>query len=506
MRTGPLAAAGLALAVLAEACSVGLLGLSGWFIASSAVAGATAYSAFSYLDPSGGVRAFALGRIATGYANRVVLHAAALRRVTATRLGVYDRAASAGRVGWSGQSLDRVLADADTTGMALIRVTAPTVVAAAMTSGGCLVVLAAGCPLAALALAGGTTAGVVLAVAATRRSHDPGRTRAALRVELLGAVDAWPELASMGAADQLVARTLGRVAVFERRAQRQQAGIARARGLARAVTAVTLLLVVLLAARTGAAAPTLVMVALVAAGVLATSERLVVAGEAWAERQQVRARLAAADEQRQRDPHDAPDLRIRYDRRGLTVAGYRLPETPTRRAREVELAVSRGSTLVVHGASGSGKTTLLAAVAATLATPDTAPKVVLVRAEDHLFTGTVAGNIRLADPDASDTEVIGLLEALALGPAGLEPSTSVGVGGRDLSGGEQRRLHLARAIAARPDVLLVDEPTTALDPVTAGQVLTALRRGLPHAVLVLAMHVAPGGSLPDPTWSTISLD
>jgi ATP-binding cassette, subfamily C, bacterial CydC len=343
-------------------------------------------------------------------------------------------------------------------------------------------------------------------VAAPRRSRDPGRSRAAVRVELLGAVDAWPELASMGAADQLVARTVGRVAAFERREQRQQTGIALARGLARVVTAVALLLVVLLAARTGATAPTLVMVALVAAGVLATCERLVAAGDAWVERRQAQARLAAADEPRQPDPQDSPDLRIRYDARGLTVGGYLLPETPTRRARVVELAAAPGSTLVVHGASGSGKTTLLSAIATALPIPETAPKVVLVRAEDHLFTGTVAGNIRLADPDASDFEIAALLEELALGRAGLEPGTPVGVGGRDLSGGEQRRLHLARALAACPDVLLVDEPTTALDPVTAEQVLTAVRRRLPRAVLVLAMHVPQGGSLLDPTWSTISLD
>ena len=71
---------------------MGLVGLSGWFIASSAVAGASAFSVFSYLAPSGGVRAFALGRIVTGYANRVVLHSAALRRITAARLRFYDRA------------------------------------------------------------------------------------------------------------------------------------------------------------------------------------------------------------------------------------------------------------------------------------------------------------------------------------------------------------------------------------------------------------------------------
>src|ERR1700759_1318363 len=88
------AVAGLALAVIAESCSVGLVGLSGWFIATSAVAGARAYSVFSYLAPSGGGRAFAMGRIATNYAHRVVLHSAALSRISASRLRFYDRAAA----------------------------------------------------------------------------------------------------------------------------------------------------------------------------------------------------------------------------------------------------------------------------------------------------------------------------------------------------------------------------------------------------------------------------
>src|ERR1700730_16466479 len=90
----PLSVAGLLLAVAAESCAVGLVGLSGWFIASSAVAGARADSVCSYLARSAGVRAFALGRIVTNYASRVVLHAAALRRMSAARLGFYDRVAA----------------------------------------------------------------------------------------------------------------------------------------------------------------------------------------------------------------------------------------------------------------------------------------------------------------------------------------------------------------------------------------------------------------------------
>src|SRR5689334_11616847 len=154
-RTALVSIAGLILAVLAESCSVGLVGLSGWFIASSAVAGASAYSVFSYLAPSGGVRAFALGRIATSYASRVVLHSAALRRISAARLRFYDRGASdpGTHRAWSGESLDRVMADADTTGMALIRATAPMTVAAAMVVGGCLAIVLAGYPVVAVILA-----------------------------------------------------------------------------------------------------------------------------------------------------------------------------------------------------------------------------------------------------------------------------------------------------------------------------------------------------------------
>jgi len=162
--------AGLILAVIAELFSVALVGLSGWFIASSALAGATAYSTFSYLTPSGGVRAFALGRIATNYASRVLLHSAALRRITAARLRFYDRAAAepdAART-WSGESLDRVMADADTKGMAIIQATAPTVVAAAMTAAGSIVIIIAGYPLTAVVVAVSAALCAALAVGSMR--------------------------------------------------------------------------------------------------------------------------------------------------------------------------------------------------------------------------------------------------------------------------------------------------------------------------------------------------
>jgi ATP-binding cassette, subfamily C, bacterial CydC len=507
------AVAGLALAVLAEACSVGLLGLSGWFIASSAVAGATAYGLFSLMNPSGGVRAFAVGRIVTNYAGRDVLHSAALRRITAARLRFYDRAAAQpGTHGaWSGQLLDRVMADADAEGMALIQATTPMVTACAMTAGGCLVFALAGYPLTAAIVAVAAVGCAALAAATAHRAGDPARARGALRAELVTAVGAWPEMASLGAAGQLADRALARLTAFDGQTFRRAAATARTQGAVRAITAAALVLTVVLAAERGGSVSTLVFLALLAVGVMGSAERLVAAAEARVLARQAAGRLDAAESEetgggQAARPSAGPAFRVTHDGSGLAVSGYLLPATPARDARQIGFAIAPGQTLAVTGASGSGKTTLLDAIAAGLHEA-TAGMVTSVLADDYLFTGTVASNIRLAHPAATDADIGDLLAAMRLDRSRVGPGTMTGAGGRDLSGGEQRRLHIARALARRPDVLLIDEPTTGLDISTGTHVLKAIRRRLPHAVLILAMHELPAdrGALGS-AWSEVSLD
>jgi ABC-type transport system involved in cytochrome bd biosynthesis fused ATPase/permease subunit len=113
---------------------------------------------------------------------------------------------------------------------------------------------------------------------------------------------------------------------------------------------------------------------------------------------------------------------------------------------------------------------------------------VQVPIDDHIFTGTVASNLRLAFPEASDEQLVGILGQMRLTAVGINPSTLVGVGGRALSGGEQTRLRLARAVLAQPRVLIADEPVAGLDDSTAHAVLQLLRTILPDAVLVLSLH------------------
>jgi ATP-binding cassette subfamily C protein CydD len=153
---------------------------------------------------------------------------------------------------------------------------------------------------------------------------------------------------------------------------------------------------------------------------------------------------------------------------------------------------------------GSLTDTLLTAIATLLRQQPTPAVVSAVPADDYLFTGTVASNFRLADPEITEADIRRRLAEVALDH--LDPQTPVGVGGRTLSGGEQRRLHIVRALATHPDVLLIDEPTTGLDSSTATTVLTAVRRRLPHAVHVMAMHRPPGNPQLPRSASVLSLD
>jgi ATP-binding cassette subfamily C protein CydC len=507
-----LSLAGLVLAVLAESCSVGLVGLSGWFIASSAVAGATLYSTFSYVAPSGGVRALAVGRIASNYGNRVVLHAAALDRIRSARLRFYDRtAAMSGTHGmWFGQALDRVMADADTVGLALIQVTTPTIVALAMAVLGCVAIAVAGYPFTAVILAIAVTACGALAIAGAPQTGDPNDTREALRTELVSAADAWPEMASLGAADQLRQRTLRRVAAFEGEEVRRAAARARTTGVVRSLTALTLLVVVISTSNGGADVSTVVFVSLLATGVMGNAERLPSAAEAAVLARQATTRLESVPGERTWRGSDVAPMRARFEGGHLAVSDYVLPATPWRGERRIELDIDAGATLLVTGASGSGKTTLLNAIEAALRGPAAPPAdgvVAAVAADGYVFTGTVASNIGLANPTASDDDIRDLLASLLLDRAGLGPSTKVGVGGRGLSGGEQRRLDIARALATQPDLLLIDEPTASLDSRTGALVLAAIRQWRPQAVLILAMHEPPDEvDCVGTAWSTLSLD
>ncbi|GLI31149.1 MULTISPECIES: thiol reductant ABC exporter subunit CydC [Brachybacterium] len=161
------------------------------------------------------------------------------------------------------------------------------------------------------------------------------------------------------------------------------------------------------------------------------------------------------------------------------------PDAPCVRGLDLDLAP--GSRLAVVGPSGSGKSTLLATLAGLLAplggevSSDAASlrEAVTMFAEDgHVFATTLRENLRVVRRDLSDDEALAALAAVGLDdwlatlPHGLE--TMLGPDGTTVSGGERRRLLLARAVVRRGPVLLLDEPTEHLDTARGDALLAAL--------------------------------
>ncbi|MGV9319543.1 thiol reductant ABC exporter subunit CydD [Streptomyces sp. NPDC003660] len=190
----------------------------------------------------------------------------------------------------------------------------------------------------------------------------------------------------------------------------------------------------------------------------------------------------------------------------LTV---RYPGRSADAVTDVSFSVEPGETVALIGPSGAGKSTLLSVLlgfvrptegqvrigGADLADVDLEEwrsRIAWVPQRPHLYAGTIAENVRLARPDADDTAVrramadAGALEFVDALPAGAD--TVLGEDGAGLSAGQRQRLALARAFLADRPVLLLDEPTAALDGATEADVVAAVRRLAVGRTVLLVVH------------------
>ncbi|MER6954405.1 thiol reductant ABC exporter subunit CydD [Streptomyces sp. NPDC000618] len=191
---------------------------------------------------------------------------------------------------------------------------------------------------------------------------------------------------------------------------------------------------------------------------------------------------------------------------GVTV---RYPGRSADALSDVSFTVDAGETVALVGPSGTGKSTLLNALlgfvrpaegrvlagGVDLAAADLEQwrsRIAWVPQRPHLYAGTIAENVRLARPDADDAAVrsaladAGALEFVDALPAGAD--TVLGEDGTGLSAGQRQRLALARAFLADRPVLLLDEPTAALDGETEAEVVAAVRRLAAGRTVLLVVH------------------
>lgn len=512
--------AGVVLGALALLAGVALAATSGWLIAKASQQPPMLTLTVAIV----GVRTFGLGRAVLRYLERLVTHDAALRGATRLRVRLWRALVRLGPArssgyGSAGEHQRNLVDDIDTVRDLVPRVLTPPMVVAVVVS------CAVGAQALVLPSAGGVLAGAVLVGglgAAFAQFHVEQRATAALAerrrgvqtrvlmlfeaaAELLAYGSAHERRAELAASDRALVRLARRIALGE-----GVAGALITAACGAAALACTWL--ALDAVRAGALdpvlAPVLALVPLALAEVLALVPPVAVHAEAL---RGARARLGALLEGAQAaavDPGGAvhPGGVVHS---GETVhsgtavqlhhATVRWPGARTPALFDVELDVPAGAHIAVLGPSGSGKSTLLAAVLGFLppehGTVQVSAEVIWAPQDPQLVSTTLAENLRLGDPHATDAQLADVLRAVHLGAFAERLHTVLGSAGAGLSGGQARRLSLARALLAvrraeRPAVVLLDEPTAHLDAATARGVLANLRAELAgHTVLHVTHHV-----------------
>lgn len=520
LRTQPAAllrGGALSLAVLVM--GVALLGLSGWFITAAAAAGLAGMGAvFDVFRPSAMVRFLALGRAAARYGERVLTHDATLRTLEMLRvrlLGGLVAAPYQRMVRLRGaQAVNRLTADIDALDGVALRLILPLAAGllALLLSFAAIWVLV-GLPV-ALWIGAGYLLGAALifwrsarkTVGLSRRAEAASQ---AFRSRLIDLIRARRELAVQG---QLVAQVDAVLEADDRRlvSQREQDRAERLTGaafhmLTTLVAGGTLWLGVV-SVQAERLEPAFAALGVFAA--LALAETLAPLRRAASDL----GRMAEAARRVSRDLAAAPSAGQALVPEGAALQIQDLslhrPLSQASILAAFDLHVTPGETVALTGPSGSGKSTLLLAVAGLH--PVAAGRIslggvsvadwdenalrnalALLPQRSVLMAGSVAQALRLAAPDSDEATLWQMLEAVRLADMlrardGLD--TMIGPRGEGLSGGEARRLVLARILLRRPKVLLLDEPTEGLDDATARQVLAGLRRILPEAAILIAAH------------------
>ena len=511
---------GAILSLVVLVAGIALLGLSGWFITAAAAAGLAGMGMiFDVFRPSAMVRFLALGRTVARYGERLLTHDATLKALTSIRVRLLAATASAPQDTLTRlrgpQALNRLMADVDALDGISLRLVLP-IVAGVLAQLLTFVMLwwlvdvsvALWIAIGFLAASGVTLYRTSQSAAGASRREEAAAQ--AFRSKFIDLIRARGDLAVYGQLTRQGDSVLATDA--KRQIERSTVDrIERRAGFALSLTGTAVaagaLALGMALVKTGSITPALAAIGFFVS--LALMETVIPLRRAMADlgRMTVAARRVG-DSLVDMHADDAgtgysetAELRIERLSFGRSRAAQPV-------LRSVELTVAAGESVALTGPSGSGKSTLLLLAARLLQQGSgeiyvgslpleswdesrLRAKVTLVPQRSALMAGTIAEALRLGARDASDPALWEVLETVKLASVirtkgGLE--FNLGPMGTGLSGGEARRLVLARGLLRHPKLLLLDEPTEGLDDATALAVLKGIRGYLPEAAILTASH------------------
>ncbi|MGD8910297.1 MAG: thiol reductant ABC exporter subunit CydC [Chromatiales bacterium] len=505
--------------------NVALMAVSGWFIAAMALAGVAGVS-MNYFTPAAVIRACAIVRTVGRYGERLVTHEATLRLLSTLRVWFYLRleplAPAVLEHYRSGDLLSRLRADIDTLDHFYLRLLLPTVVALASTLVFVLFLLWFSPLLALIEAALLGLAGIALPLLLNRLATPTGQRlitlSSDLRANLVNDLQGMGELLIDGAD----ARHAARIARLSQELAKAQSHISQLDGIAQGAVGLCANLAMWLLALTAipmvhsAELPPaqLAMLALFALASFEAIAPLPAAFQGLGETLAAARRIFALVDsppavQEPSSPASLPqeltlevrDLRFTY------------PATASTVLQGLNLRLPAGAKLALIGPSGSGKTTLLQLLLkfrspdegnltlggvpySSIPGEDLRKHIAVATQYNHLFNASIRDNLQLANPEADQAaledacRLAMIHDFIATQPEGYE--TRVGELGLRLSGGQIRRLAIARALLKEAPILILDEPTEGLDPHTEQLMMENILQWSEGRSLLLVTHRVRG--------------
>lgn len=511
---------GVVLAIVTLLASIGLLTLSGWFLSASAVVGVAGIYSFNYMLPAAGVRGAAIIRTAGRYFERLVSHDATFRVLQHLRVATFSKLLPLSPAGLArfrqGELLNRIVADGDTLDHLYLRVISPLVGALVV-----FLVVTIGLSVLdvtlALTLGGIMLATLLLLPPLFYRAGKPTgehitQLRGQYRQQLTSWLQGQAELMLFNASDRY-RKQMEKTEQRWQEAQRRQAELtALSQALMLLIGGIAVIVMLWMSSEgVGGNGQPGALIALFVFCALAAFEALAPVTGAFQHLGQVIAsarRITQITEQQpevtfsQQAPQSFSQVALNLD--GVT---FRYPQQSAPALKDISLQVAAGEHIAILGRTGCGKSTLLQLLTrawdpangqiqlndqplSDLSETTLRQAMSVVPQRVHLFSATLRDNLLLAAPQASDGKLIDILERVGLEKL-LEDSglnSWLGEGGRQLSGGELRRLAIARALLHDAPLMLLDEPTEGLDATTESQILDLLNEVMRDKTVLMVTH------------------